>query len=93
MGNCLSKYPMKFEIKSFRERGGLGSSFQIGHDGTGVKARSLGFYGVNRTTILTPVNDRFLAQAFDLEVSKIKGITKPKRLALGFLGDPRSIPT
>ena len=83
---------MKFEIDVLQERGRRCVSFQTGH-GVEKKARSLGFYGVNRTTILTPVNDRFPAQAFDLEVSKIKGITKPKRLALGFLGDPRSKPT
>ena len=69
MGNCLSKYPMKFEIGGFRERGRGGSSFQIGRKAE-EKARSLGFYAVNRTTILTPVNDRFPAQASDLEVYK-----------------------
>ena len=82
----MSKYPMKYEIDVLQGRGRGGEYFQTGH-GVEKKARSLGFYGVNRTTILTPVNDRFPAQAFDLEVSKIKGITRPKRLALGFLGD------
>ena len=77
MGNCLSKYPMKLEIGGFRERGRGGSSFQIGHK-AGEKARSLGFYAVNRTTILTPVNDRFPAQAFDLEVFKFRGFAEPK---------------
>ena len=67
---------MKFEIEGFRERKRGGSSLQKGH-----KAED--FYRVNRTTILTPVNDRFPAQDFDLVVSKIKGITRPKKLALG----------
>ena len=75
MGNCLSKYPMKFEIEGFRERMRGGSSLQKGHKAE-EKARALGFYRVNRTTILTPVNDRFPAQASDLEVFKFSGKTK-----------------
>ena len=76
MGNCLSKYPMKIEIGSFQLRNRKGSK------STGLKAeaqaQSLGFYLVNKTTILTPVNDRFPAQAFDLEVSKFRGFAEPK---------------
>ena len=77
MGNCLSKYPMKFEIESFRQRKNRGSSFQSGHN-TEEKARSLGFYAINKTTILTPVNDRFPAQAFDLEVEKFNCFVESK---------------
>ena len=51
---------MKFEIEGFRERKRGGSSLQKGHKAE-EKARALGFYRVNRTTILTPVNDRFPA--------------------------------
>jgi len=68
---------MKFEIARFRERKIKSFNFQNGHN-TEEKARSLGFYAVNRTTILTPVNDRFPAQAFDLEVFKFRGFAEPK---------------
>ena len=77
MGNCLSKYPMKFEIESFRSRKRKSSSFQNGHNAE-EKARSLGFYAINKKTILTPVNDRFPAQAFDLEVEKFNGFLESK---------------
>ena len=80
MGKCLSKYPMKFEVGGFRERKRKGSSFQIGHKAE-EKARSLGFYVVNRTTILTLVNDRFPAQGFDLKVFKSSVFSEPKKLA------------
>ena len=73
MGNCLSKYPMKIEIGSFKE----GRSKSTGLKAE-AQARSLGYYFVNRTTILTPINDRFPAQAFDLEVSKFSGFSEPK---------------
>ena len=58
------------------ERGRRGSSFQRGHKAR-LKARSLGYYAVNKTTILTPVNDRFPVQAFGLEVSEFSGFAKP----------------
>ena len=74
MGNCLSKYPLKLEIEGFQQRG---SSFQKGHKAE-EKARSLGFYVVNKTTILTPVNDRFPAQASNLKVFKFSGFSEPK---------------
>ena len=74
MGNCLSKYPLKLEKEGFRRRG---SSFQKGHK-LEEKARSLGFYVVNKTTILTPVNDRFPAQAFNLKVFKLSAYSEPK---------------
>ena len=77
MGNCLSKYPMKFEVEAFRQRKSRGSSFQSGHNAE-EKARSLGFYAINKTTILTPVNDRFPAQAFDLKVEKFNGFLTSK---------------
>ena len=77
MGNCLSKYPIKFELEGFRKRRCKGSTFQKGR-GAEEKARSLGFYNINKKTILTPVNDRFPAQAFDLMVFKINGFTESK---------------
>ena len=61
---------MKFEVGSFRERKIKGLSFQRGHKAE-EKALSLGFYAVNRSTILTPISDKFPAQAFDLKVSKL----------------------
>ena len=73
MGNCLSKYQLKLEIEGLQQRGRGGSTFQRGH-----KARLLGYYAVNKTTILKPVNDRFPAQAFDLEVSKFSGFRELK---------------
>ena len=77
MGNCLSKYPLKLEKEGFRRRG---SSFQKGHK-LEEKARSLGFYVVNKTTILTPVNDRFPAQASNLRVFKLSVFFRTKTLA------------
>ena len=79
MGNCLSKYPMKFEIAEFRDRKIKSFNFQNGHN-TEEKARSLGVYAVNREFVLTPVNDRFPAQAFDLEVYKFQGFVDSKGL-------------
>ena len=76
MSNCLSKYPKEFEVGSFRERKRRGSSFQSGHK-SGERARSLGFYTVKRNIVLTPVNDRFPAQAFDLKVYKFNGFVGP----------------
>ena len=66
---------MKFEIEGFRYRKKRGSSFQSGRN-VEERARSLGFYAVNENTILTPVNDRFPAQAFDLKVYKFNGFVK-----------------
>ena len=65
---------MKFEIGVFERRGRMKGCvyFQAGYDGTGVRARSLGLYSINRTTILTPVNDRFPAQAFDLKLRALQ---------------------
>ena len=52
MGNCLSKYPMKFEIESFCYRKSKGSTFQKGPKmGPEEKARSLGFYYINENTV------------------------------------------
>ena len=68
---------MKFEVEAFRQRKSRGSSFQSGHNAE-EKARSLGFYAVNENTILTPVNDRFPAQAFDLEVEKFNCFVESK---------------
>ena len=66
---------MKFEIEGFRNRRYKASSFQNGHN-VEEKARSLGIYAINKKTILTPVNDRFPAQAFDLEVEKFNGFVE-----------------
>ena len=66
---------MKFEVESFRYRKKRGSSFQSGRN-VEERARSLGFYAVNENTILTPVNDRFPAQAFDLKVYKFNGFVE-----------------
>ena len=76
MENCLSKYPLKFEIEGFRQRG---SFFQEGHEAE-EKSQSLGFYVVNRTTILS-VNDRFPAQASNLRVFKFSVFFRTKTLA------------
>ena len=77
MGNCLSKYPIKFELEGFRERKRKSLSFQSGHNAE-EKARSLGFRAINKNTVLTPVNDRFPAQAFNLEVLKFNGFVGSK---------------
>ena len=75
---------MKFEVGGFRERKRKGSSFQIGHKAE-EKARSLGFYVVNRTTILTLVNDRFRrtssnSSSTTTQACKARFVLKTKRL-------------
>ena len=68
---------MKLELECLHYEKSKGSTFQKGR-GAEEKARSLGFYTINKKTILTPVNDRFPAQAFDLMVFKINGFTESK---------------
>ncbi len=71
MGNCLSKYPVKVELDCFRgERKRKGSFFL--HKLEEKALRSVGVHAVNEKTILTPVNDRFPAQACDLIVHKFR---------------------
>ena len=74
MGNCLSKYPQQMEIIGFRNRRKKGSTIQNGPQAE-LKARSLGARIVRTNNILTPVNDRFPPQAFNLVFVKFEGIT------------------
>ena len=62
------------ELNTLRNRWRKGSSLQTGLK-TELIARSLGACLVRQNNILTPVNDRFPPQAFDLKVKKFVGIT------------------
>ena len=72
---------MKLELEYLHYEKSKGSTFQKGRDAE-KKARSLGFYTINKKTILTPVNDRFPAQAFDLEVEKFNFFASSKNFQL-----------
>ena len=80
MGNCLSKYPKQFELFTVRERGRKGPSLLKSGPRTEEKARSLGGCIARKNNILTPLNDRFPPQAFDLEVEKFACIKSTSRL-------------
>ena len=77
MGNSESKRHYRPIVDAVKTKGSKWSNFQQGQGQmSDIKARALGMHAEHRREILTPIEDRFPPQAYDLKIKSFSGVRK-----------------